>query len=102
MRVSPRMLIKFSMPSQGGPMVWPYTWGAKVARMDYAYHWKMNWSIRFTTYGAIAFFPVIFYIDSMVNSPAAKANYKKMKKLEAEKHHEEHRWADISGKNAKR
>lgn len=46
--------------------------------------------------------PFIYYIDSVVNSPAAKAAYKRVKQAEKEKEHEEHMWADISGRYANR
>ncbi|KAH7645707.1 reduction of Rh1 [Dermatophagoides farinae] len=101
-RITPRALLRFQMPKQGKPMVWPYTIAAKWSHFNLAYEWKMNWTFRYTIYGMITVFPFVWYIDSKVNSPAAKATYKRLKKLEHEKEQEAHRWADISGRYANR
>ncbi|OTF79821.1 hypothetical protein BLA29_012006 [Euroglyphus maynei] len=101
-RITPRALIRFQMPRQGKPMVYPYTIAAKWSHWNIAYEWKMNWTFRYTIYGMMTVAPFVWYIDSTVNSPSAKAAYKRVKQMEKEKEHEQHRWADISGRNANR
>lgn len=81
-------------------MAFPYTYSAKWSQWNVVYEFRNNHYFRYTIYGATIFFPVIWYIDSLVNSPAAKAAYKKAKQAEKEKEHAEHMWADISGRYA--
>lgn len=83
-------------------MPYPYTWAAKIAHFNLRYEWRMSWTFRYRLYGMAIVFPMVYYIDSLVNSPAAKAAYQKAKKAEKEKHHQEHMWADIQGRYANR
>lgn len=83
-------------------MPYPYTLAAKWSHWNVVYEFRNNWTFRYTLYGMAIVFPFICYIDSLVNSPAAKAAYKKAKQAEKEKEHAEHMWADISGRYAKR
>ena len=83
-------------------MAYPYTFSAKWSQWNIGYEFRNNYSFRYTLYGMAIVFPFICYINSVVNSPAAKAAYKKAKIAESEKHHDEQRWADISGRYAKR
>lgn len=83
-------------------MVYPYTNAAKWSHFNFGYEFHMNWTFRYTLYAGAVFFPVIYYIDGLVNSPAAKAALKKAKQAEKEKEHQDHMWADISGRYTKR
>lgn len=86
----------------GSPMVYPYTIMSKFAQFNFKYEFQVSWPFRYSLYGFAAVFPFVWYIDCLVNSPAAKAAYKKAKHAEHEKHLIEQRWADISGRYAKR
>lgn len=83
-------------------MAFPYTYSAKWSQWNIAYEFRNNYLFRYSFYGAMIVLPFIYYIDSLVNSPAAKAAYKRVKQAEKEKEHEEHMWADISGRYANR
>ena len=102
MKVSPQTFLKFVAPRAGKPMIYPYTWGARFAHFNPAFHFKHDTMFRYSLFGFAIMFPFIWYIDSLVNSPKAKAAYKAALKREHEKEHLDHMWADISGRYAKR
>lgn len=102
MKLTPRTMFRFEAPKQGGKMVYPYSWSAKIAHFNFKYEWKMSWTFRYGIYGMMVVFPMVWYLDSCINSPAAKSAYLKAKKAQKEKEHAEHKWADIQGRYANR
>jgi len=69
-------------------MKYPYTLSAKVAQFPYKFHWNNNWLFRYYFYGLAVSAPFFYWINSIANSPEAKAKHREyLAKQKAEHGH---------------